>query len=284
MRVNGKMVSEKLKPNGDLVKIGGHRIHVFGCGNKDAVKLVFMAGSGTAAPVYDFKCLYEKLVPDFRIIMIEKPGYGYSDIFSYPCDIDSLVVLQRDLLDQLDERGPYVLVPHSMAGLEAIRWKQKYPDEVEAIIGIDMGTPLTYGSWTGKDVSRRIRMMNTFRKLGIYRLLNIPPLAEDSLTEGEVRQQKLLQKRNTFNSCYCNEAAQVLKNAEIVQKGGNIDCPVLLFVSNGTQNSGNWLENQRQFAIDTKAKLIQYDCGHYIHHFKSDEMAEEIKIFILNDI
>ena len=31
-------------------------------------KLVLMSGSGTVAPMYDFKILYEKLVSDFRII------------------------------------------------------------------------------------------------------------------------------------------------------------------------------------------------------------------------
>lgn len=28
------------------------------------------------------------------------------------------------------------------------------------------------------------------------------------------------------------------------------------------------------------AKLIQYDCGHYIHHFKSDEICKEIFEFL----
>ena len=37
-------------------------------------------GSGTISPVYDFKILYEKLVSDFRIIVIEKFGYGCSDL------------------------------------------------------------------------------------------------------------------------------------------------------------------------------------------------------------
>ena len=28
--------------------------------------------------------------------------------------------------------------------------------------------------------------------------------------------------------------------------------------------------------VDTQLKLISYDCSHYIHHFKSDEMHKEI--------
>ncbi len=84
-----------LKNNGEFVEINQHNIHIYRQGNENSPKIVFMAGSGTVAPVYDFKILYEKLVPNFRIIVIEKFGYGYSDIFDTPCDIDTLVSIQK---------------------------------------------------------------------------------------------------------------------------------------------------------------------------------------------
>ena len=52
-------------------------------------------------------------------------------------------------------------MPHSMSGLEAIRWRQKYPEDVEAIIGLDMATPQTYKEWSPEQVSRRMRFMKT---------------------------------------------------------------------------------------------------------------------------
>ncbi len=76
-------------------------MHIYTQGNKKHPKLVLMSGSGTIAPVYDFKVLYEKLAAHFRIIVIEKFGYGYSDIFESPCDIDSLVGMQRQALAAL---------------------------------------------------------------------------------------------------------------------------------------------------------------------------------------
>ena len=68
---------KKIKHNGELVTINGHKIHVYRDGNKDAPKIVFMSGHCTISPVYDFKVLYEKLLNNFRIIVIEKYGYGY---------------------------------------------------------------------------------------------------------------------------------------------------------------------------------------------------------------
>lgn len=51
---------------------------------------------------------------DFRIIVIEKFGYGYSDICETPCDIDTLVSIQKQALDIIGEAGPYILAPHSI--------------------------------------------------------------------------------------------------------------------------------------------------------------------------
>ena len=95
----------ELIPNGEFVTIDGHRMHIFRTGNVNRPKLVFMSGSGTGAPVYDFKVLYEKLSSDFRIIVIEKFGYGYSDMYDGPQDIDTLVEQQRTALQELGEAG-----------------------------------------------------------------------------------------------------------------------------------------------------------------------------------
>lgn len=269
-----------LKCNGELVIINSHKVHIYRYGNENGnvPKVIFMSGSGTVAPVYDFKVLYEKLFQNFRIIVIEKYGYGYSDICESPCDIDTLVSIQRQALEAVGETGPYILAPHSMAGLEAIRWKQKYPNDVYAIIGIDMATPLTYNNWTAEEIKKRIRLMRVASRLKFANILC--QLNNRSLTKDEINQHKLLRKRNAFNLCYINEAGEVLKNSRIVSADEKIKCPTLLFSSNGTQTSKYWLEDQRKFATLMNAKLICYDCGHYIHHFKSDEMCKEIIEFI----
>ena len=267
-----------LECKGDLVRVNGHSIHVYRQGNIDKPKIVLMAGSGTVAPVYDFKVLYKKLANNFRIIVIEKFGYGYSDIYNSPCDIDTLISIQRQALEIIGETGPYILAPHSMSGLEAIRWKQKYPHDISAIIGIDMATPLTYNNWSEEEIKKRTRLMRVATRLKFANVLC--QLNNRSLTKDEINQHKLLRKRNAFNICYINEAGEVLNNSRIVSEGENIICPTLLFSSNGKQTSKDWLENQREFATLMSAKLICYDCGHYIHHFKSDEMCKEIIKFI----
>ncbi|MBO5324315.1 MAG: alpha/beta hydrolase [Oscillospiraceae bacterium] len=268
----------KIKCNGELVEINEHKIHVYRDGNADAPTIVFMSGHCTVSPVYDFKVLYEKLLQHFRVIVIEKYGYGYSDIYESSCDIDALVFVQRQALATLGEAGPYILAPHSMSGLEAIRWKQKFPDDVSAIVGIDMATPLSFSVWTEEDIKKTVRLMQVLRRLKLASILS--SVSNLSLTEDEFKQHKLLKKRNTFNICCINEAREVLNNARVVGRDGNIQCPTLLFSSNGKDQERDWVENQQKFASSIGAKLISYDCGHYIHHFKSDEMCKEIVEFV----
>ena len=269
---------KKIKCNGELVTINKHKIHIYRDGNVEAPAIVFMAGHCTVSPVYDFKVLYEKLLPNFRIIVIEKFGYGYSDIFDSPCDIDTLVSIQRQALATLGEAGPYILAPHSMSGIEAIRWKQKFPDEVAAIIGIDMATPLSFSVWTEEEMQKTVRLMKVLRGLKLASLLS--SVSNLSLTDDEFEQHKLLKKRNIFNICCINEAKEVLQNARVVGEDGKIQCPTLLFCSNGEDQEKDWVVNQEKFASSMGARLISYDCSHYIHHFKSDEMHKEILEFV----
>ena len=268
----------KMKCNGELVTVNGHKIHVYRDGNADAPVIIFMSGHCTVSPVYDFKVLYEKLLADFRVIVVEKYGYGYSDICDSPCDIDTLVSIQRQALADIGEAGPYILAAHSMSGIESIRWKQKFPDEVSAIIGIDMATPLSFSVWTDKQIKQTVLFMKTLRFLRLASVLS--SVSNLSLTEDEFKQHKLLKKRNTFNICCINEAREALNNARVVGDDGNIQCPILMFSSNGEDQEKDWILNQEKFASSMGAKLISYDCGHYIHHFKSDEMCKEIIEFV----
>ena len=267
-------MNKRLKCNGELVSVNGHKLHIYRQGNPYAPAIVFLSGHCTVAPVYDFKVLYEKLLSDFRVIVIEKYGYGYSDICESPCDIDTLVSIQRQALAALGETGPYILAPHSMSGIEAIRWKQKFSDEVSCIIGIDMATPLSFSVWTEEEIRKTIRLMKVLRGLRLASILS--SVSDLSLTEEELKQHKLLKNRNAFNICCINEAREVLNNAKVVGKDGDIQCPMLLFSSNGEDQERDWVINQQRFATMMGARLISYDCSHYIHHFKSDEMSKEI--------
>lgn len=264
----------------NYVEIEKHKMHVFAAGDPSKPRLVLMSGSATVAPVYDFKILYEKLINDYKIIVIEKFGYGYSDLYEGPCDIDSVIAFQREALKKAGERGPYILLPHSMSGLEAIRWKQMYPDEIMAIIGLDMAVPKTYLQWNKEQIDQRVRFMKRMRQLNDHGLLFWYPLNKRGLNNKEIKQQRLLRKRNLMNPCHENEAKALLENAKRVDAGGRIECPVLMFVSDGKQVSAGWIDYEREYAGQVNAKTVYLNCGHYIHYYESGLISREITSFV----
>ena len=126
-----------LTPLGEVVEVNGHKMSVYTEGDGDKM-LVFMSGGGTCSPILDFESLYSLLSNDYKIVVVEKFGYGFSDVVDENRDIDTMLSETRMALDKAGIKGPYVLCPHSMSGLEALYWAQKYPEEVEAIVGLDM--------------------------------------------------------------------------------------------------------------------------------------------------
>ena len=127
-------------PLGQLVEVDGHNMSIYTEGEGEHT-IVFLSGYGTASPILDFKPLYSRLSDDYKIVVVEKFGYGFSDLVDGKRDIDTILRQDRTALEKCGIEAPYVLCPHSFSGYEATRWAQEYPDEVEAIVGLDMCTP-----------------------------------------------------------------------------------------------------------------------------------------------
>lgn len=271
----------KIIPNGQMIDFGDYSVHVYSEEvNTSAPTLVFLSGSATVAPVYDFKPFYSLFKDEYAIAVVEKAGYGYSDIVELNRDVDTMVNEVRNVLILAKIKAPYILVPHSMSGLDAIYWAQNYPDEVAGIVGLDMAVPSSYDDFDINKVNQMIYLGGTAAKLGLLRIPGIYPLNETNLTEEERQQQKLLMYRNAVNLDYVLEGKSVFKNAQIVKAGRTISCPIIMFCSNGKEIGDFWIATQEEYTKENNAKLIAFDCGHYIHYYKSKEMAIITKTFI----
>lgn len=132
-----------LKPLGELVEVDSRKMSIYTEGSGEQT-IVFMSGSGTCSPILDFKSLYSLLSDKYRIVVVEKFGYGFSDITDTSRDIDTMLENTRTALSEAGISRPYVLCPHSMSGIEALYLGQKYPSEVSAIVGLDMSVPEAY--------------------------------------------------------------------------------------------------------------------------------------------
>lgn len=279
--------SALLTPPGTMADVGGGQMHVYTEGDGEKT-LVFLSGGGTCSPVLDFKSLYSLLSSEYRVAVVEKFGYGYSgDSGGRSRDIDTILEDTRSALLGAGVKGPYVLCPHSMSGLEALRWAQRYPDEVEAIVGLDMAVPNAYEEMSINMFALHLGQFAV--RAGIGRLL--PGLAEGdavrfgTLTEAEKDVYRAVFYRRTASPDMLAEAAAVKDNARIVAEGGTPQVPMLLFLSDGSGGTGFSEEVWRGFQRDylegaAEGRSVELDCPHYVHDHAYQHISTEIRGFL----
>jgi hypothetical protein len=81
--------AKEYPPPGEFIQVNNNKMHVYTEGQGD-LTLVFMAGSGTSNPTIDFKPLWMRMTDDYRIAVVEKAGYGWSETSSSSRDIDTM--------------------------------------------------------------------------------------------------------------------------------------------------------------------------------------------------
>ena len=271
---------------GSLVEVNdeGDKLHVYAEGEGKET-LVFMSGLGTSSPVYDFKALYEKLSDDYRIAVVERAGYGWSDITSSSRDLDTVLEETRTALELAGESPPYVLFPHSLAGLEALYWANLHPEEIEAIIGLDCLVP-GYIEQTEEKPSLS-RVIATLARTGLIR--NQPGVFEDNfdamkhgrLTEEEAKVAKTIFFRRLFTKNMWEEVDMVESNSELVSEQGKPDVPFYAFIT--TQNEEEiWKDSIISYVKGTGGEYFMMDADHYIHLDNPEFIAEKTRNILEN--
>ena len=273
------------QPIGQLIEVDGHNMCVYTEGEGEHT-LLFLSGSGTPAPIIDFKCLYSLLSDDYRIVVIEKYGYGYSDIVDTERSFTTILRQDREALEKAGIEGPFILCPHSMSGLEAIMWAQDYPDEVEAIIGLDNVLPRTYDNYDVEGVLKLEGLFSVARELGLVRLYYSDSFLPDSLTQEEKDLYRAIASRNLVNVDVVNEGRAIFDAVRLIDSKPVPDVPMIMFISDGKETNGSdWVGNHYAYAEKlTNARVIELGCGHYVHYFLPDEIAAQMRSFIGNEL
>ena len=280
--------AKKYPPPGNMVEVNGKKLHVYSEGDGETT-LAFMAGHGTSNPTIDFKPLWMRMVDDYRIAVVEKSGYGWSETSNSPRDIETLLEETRKALELSGEKGPYVLVPHSMSGLEALYWAQKYPNEVKAIVGLDPLVPEAFEIMPEPQKSQLYPML-IISRLGISRFMpdsdmavNLPLMKSDDLTKEDKQQYLAVFYKSAFSKDMLREVDYLKTNVERIRENGvPINTPMYFFISEGQESvAPGWTEalSGHISTIDI-GKELKLDADHYVHYDQSEIIAKEIAVFL----
>jgi pimeloyl-ACP methyl ester carboxylesterase len=143
----GVIVLQRSYPQlGKSVEVSGATLNVLELGPRDApgppIVLIHGASSNLRAMQQP---LGDRLVGKHRVILIDRPGHGWSTRIS---EEDSTPAIQGKMIDEALEKlgvGPAIFVVHSWAGALGARMALDYPTRVAGLV---MLAPVLY-PWTG---------------------------------------------------------------------------------------------------------------------------------------
>lgn len=277
--------SKHLTPIGKQVTVNGHRMNVSVKG-EGSETIVFLSGAGIASPILDFKNLSDSLSKKYKVVVVERAGYGFSEDSDRSRDVMEVLSETRQALAQAHVSGPYVIISHSMASLESLAWQEKYPNEVKALIGLDWALPASYEDL--KDNQALLTVAYWSSKIGLLRYF--PEsfyIKNPTLTETERQQYKLLAYKQLMSQAMLHESRLAKENAKKVPSSINPKIPALLLVSNGegtTFSQSEWQRYAERFASDQSNVQVDYmDAPHDLYHYQSDAIVSRIKEFLENN-
>jgi pimeloyl-ACP methyl ester carboxylesterase len=121
-------------PPGKLVDIGGYRLHI-NCTGTGSPTVILDAGLGGSS--LDWSKIQPGVARFTRVCSYDRAGYGWSDTGPGPRTSQQIVKELHLLLMHAQINGPYVLVGHSVGGLNMRLYAYRYPAEVAGMVLLD---------------------------------------------------------------------------------------------------------------------------------------------------
>lgn len=256
---------------GRLIEVNGVNMHLYESGTGN-IPIVFTADIGSNVPYVDLYPLHNALSEDYRVMVYDKPGYGWSDYTSNSRDIDSIVKEIHTLLHSDDIPGdedtylkPFVYVAQGMGALEAIRYAQLYPEDVAGIVFIEGTSPSFLADYNNIMIIESF-LTNALRNTGLLRLMSGTKFTANTLNDPSELSASLraLNKgiglEKTWNRNIISEKLNIPDNAEVVladlgeEKLG--DLPICVITSQSNTYT-TWSRTQQALlALSTDSKQI----------------------------
>ena len=257
--VSTKIEENKYPPIGNMVDVGGYRLHIHSQG-EGSPTVVFDSGLGCTS--LDWSLVQPELSITTRVVSYDRAGYGWSDESPLERTSENIVKELHTLLHNAGMQGPYILVGHSFGGNNVRLFASEYPDEVAGVVLVDashedvpakMPMPkinknqLLIMSYTG--------VMRLFTQSQLLKALAVFPIEVQSAYLSQALSTKL------FRTCLKEGEALEKSCAQLKSAGGHLGAKALTVISAGkTINSEGTGYTQEQInAIMEPFELLQQD-------------------------
>ncbi|WP_167958580.1 alpha/beta fold hydrolase [Anaerosporobacter faecicola] len=278
------------KAPGEMVEVFGNKMHVY-CKGQGKHTIVLLPGLGTTAPTIDFEPLVKEMAKSNKVVVIEPFGYGYSEKTKRARTIDNITEEVHEALEKSGITESVVLMPHSIAGMYAINYVNEYPEQVEAVVGIDCTLPRMC-SYFDENAPTVPKAMGLIPTLGISRLaVSITPnqyLPEDVHHVYSKKDKKIMKAMVAWNGYNRNVVDEMRKTKTNMKQTEELefpnDLPVLIFYAKDKKISSDGRTTKAFYQTYLEklhnSQLVELDGPHYLHWTYFKEMASQTESFL----
>ena len=237
---------------GQLVDIGGHRLHLR-CTGSGSPTVVLEPGAGAMSSSLGW--ITPEVARDTRVCVYDRAGRGWSDPADAPQDSAQVATDLHSLLHAADVPGPYVIAGHSFGGLYTLTFAARYPDEVAGMVLVDSTAPAPRPSPATASpddagaydvMGRASALASISARLGLARLYGVlagdglPPQSHDEVSARSATAGNL---RSVIDE-YLEGGASAEHAASLRDLGAK----PLVVLTAGSGSAAGWAEKQNALA------------------------------------
>jgi len=280
-----------------FIRVNGEKLSygVYGKNNKQTI--VFLSGLNILSPIMNYKPLAEALSDEFKVIIVEFFGHGFSDISKKSRTIENIVKELHTAVHKIGIKKFYIS-GHSIGGLYSLYYAKKYPKDLLGFIGLDNSAQngeealVNYDSVIQDKVECNVLYKNhtwsgdselalKTKEKTVNKLMNLHEYYEYSEMDKKVY-------TTIFEKSYCNdniisEYQNIYRNYEAVK---DIKFPrsvpsLQILASETCETYSDWLTiHQERIYESPLNEIVIMDASHNIMYDKKEEVADKIKSWV----
>ena len=128
----------KYPPPGNLIDVGGFKMHIH-CEGEGSPTVILEAASGGTS--LNWGWIQPEVQKETRVCVYDRAGFGWSESDPRSPTLARTVRNLHTLLVNANVKGPYVMVGHSLGGVYGRGFAAEYPDEVVGVVLLDEAHP-----------------------------------------------------------------------------------------------------------------------------------------------
>jgi pimeloyl-ACP methyl ester carboxylesterase len=291
--------AREFPPQGKLVDIGGRRIQL-DCRGTGSPTVVFESGLDINGSL-SWSAVHDEIAKTTRACAYSRAGIMWSDPNDGPQNAKTIAEDLHATLFRAGEKGPFVLVGHSLGGPYIMTYTKYYGSEVAGLVFVDASHPdqvqrfKEVTSYTPSDMILLIKAGVVFAWTGAVRLVPLatqgaphqPPRAVQAMAAyAPTSLGSLLKEFESGDQTLAEAGAfRQLGNRPVYVLTSMVPLPkevlaaLKLTPEQGVQYKEIWKEmhdDEASWSSNSRHRLVA-DAGHYIQFDRPDSVIDAVK-------